>query len=437
MDAARGAADFLQALDWHSAIAVFWFMVLLEIPRFALGFLVAGVDHVAATLYPPPPRSKADERTLSRLKVSVVVAGHNEAHAMRACIRSLREQTRRIDEIICVDDGSTDGMREVLAQLRAEGLIDAALCNQDRCGKVSAANFGMMMATGDIVINLDADCSYDRDAIELLLEPFADPQVGAVCGAIGVRNHTYSVVTAYQAIEYIISIGLGKRVQDLFGIVTCVSGAFGAFRRECFRQIGGNEPGPGEDFDMTMRVRRAGWKIRYAADAWCFTDGVPTLRGLIRQRRRWDRDTIRIRLRKFGSSFAPTGRSWNTLETVEQVEFVVFNLIPTLVFPIYVGALFYVFGTAAFYILGAVAIVYVLMDIFIFFLAVFVTGRFGAKTVFELLPFLLTSGLFNGMFLRLVRLYAYFEEWVFDASKDDSYQPSRVRSILPYARGKS
>ncbi len=96
------------------------------------------------------------------------------------------------------------------------------------------------MATGDIIINLDADCSYDRDAVELLLEPFVDPKVGATCGSIGVRNHTASIIASYQAIEYIISIGLGKRVQDFFNIVMCVSGAFGAFRRECFHQIGGN-----------------------------------------------------------------------------------------------------------------------------------------------------------------------------------------------------
>ncbi|GGF05348.1 glycosyltransferase family 2 protein [Stappia taiwanensis] len=429
MDALHGPADVLGALDWHTSLAMFWFMVLLEIPRFTFAFLVVAGQKLAQALRPGSGQSMADELLLESLKVSIVVAGHNEAHAMRACIRSLREQTRRIDEIICVDDGSTDGMREVLAQLRAEGLIDIALCNQDRCGKVAGANLGMMLASGDIIVNLDADCSYDRDAIELLIAPFVDPNVGATCGSIGIRNHTASVVASYQAIEYIISIGLGKRVQEFLNIVTCASGAFGAFRRECFHQIGGNEPASGEDFDMTMRIRRAGWSVRFVADAWCFTDALPTFGGLVRQRRRWDRDTVRIRLRKFRSSFLPTKGSWRSLETVEQLEFIIMTLLPTLVFPLYLGGMLLFLGSGLFFIIGAVALVYIFLELCAFLLAVFISGRFPARTVLELLPFLLTSGLFNGGVMRLVRLYAYFEEWVFRTSKDDRYSPSRVQRI--------
>src|SRR5512143_2888573 len=66
-------------------------------------------------------------------------------------------------EIICVDDGSTDGMNRELRRLRDERLIDAALATSLRCGKSSACNFGISRARGEIVVITDCDCTFDRD----------------------------------------------------------------------------------------------------------------------------------------------------------------------------------------------------------------------------------------------------------------------------------
>ncbi len=115
MGAIDGATDVLRSLDWQTSLAMFWFMVLLEVPRYSFAFLIVTGQKLAKMFRPTPARALGDELFLKSLKVSVVIAGHNEAGAMRACIRSLAEQTRKIDEIICVDDGSTDGMREVLS----------------------------------------------------------------------------------------------------------------------------------------------------------------------------------------------------------------------------------------------------------------------------------------------------------------------------------
>jgi cellulose synthase/poly-beta-1,6-N-acetylglucosamine synthase-like glycosyltransferase len=281
---------------------------------------------------------------------------------MEKCLRSLGEQTRHIDEIIVIDDGSTDGMRDMINNLQRRGKITMALANQVRCGKPSSCNLGFTLSTGDIIINLDADCSYDQDAIEKLIEPFADPAVGATTGSIGVRNYGQSIVAAFQSIEYVMSIAMGKRVVDMLDMVVCASGAFGAFRRTATDQIGIMAPGPGEDFDMTLRLRRCGWKIRFAPDSWCFTDAPATLAGFVRQRRRWDRDTIRVRLRKFRNAYSPKRRKFALLETFEQCEWLVLNLAVTLVFPIYIVWMFFVFGTGALYILGFVALIYFIID---------------------------------------------------------------------------
>jgi cellulose synthase/poly-beta-1,6-N-acetylglucosamine synthase-like glycosyltransferase len=87
----------------------------------------AATDFQPSPIFSQVPRPSGPERgewggglqaAFLKLTVSVVIAGHNVADAMKKCLRSLAEQTRKVDEIIPVDDGSTDGMREELAKLR-------------------------------------------------------------------------------------------------------------------------------------------------------------------------------------------------------------------------------------------------------------------------------------------------------------------------------
>ena len=412
----------LGQLDWAGWLTMFWFMILLEVPRYTF----AGIAIFVANLARRQEPTAAERQRLSRLTISVVIAGHNEADAIEKCLRSLGEQTRRIDEIIFIDDGSTDGMREIINNYRELGRIDVALSNQVRSGKAASCNLGFTVAKGDIIINLDADCSYDRDAIEKLIEPFTDPSIGATTGSLGVRNFDRSIVTAYQAMEYIISIGMGKRALDMLEMVVCASGAFGAFRREALAQVGLLDPGPGEDFDLTMRLRRSGWKIRFAADSWCFTDTPATFTGIIRQRRRWDRDTVRIRMRKFRNTLSPGRRKFEFIETFEQLEWLLMTAVTTIVFPIYITWILFNFGIGGFYIILSVAIVYVILDAISFCMALLICRRYDWRMVISITPYLLTFGLYNGVFMRCVRLYAYYEEWVHRASIRDSYSPRRV-----------
>ena len=133
---------------------------------------------------------------------------------------------------------------------------------------------------------------------------------------------------------------------DMLGMVTCVSGAWGAFRREAIHQVGIMASGPGEDLDLTLRIRRADWKIRFAPDAWCFTDVPVTRKAITNQRRRWDRDEIRLRIRKYRGSFNPFRRTFSSLEMFQTLEYLVLNAIVTFVFPFYIGWMLAVFGLA-------------------------------------------------------------------------------------------
>ena len=406
---------------WLGLLGLFWFTILFELPRYTLTF-------VPAILMIGYQRASAPQPLPDVGRVSVLLAGHNEADSVEKCVRSLREQTFTDFEIVCVSDGSTDETFAIMARLQREGLVDKIAECQIRGGKSSAINLGMRLASGDIVVVIDCDCSFEREAIEELLRPFADPQVAAVGGNVLVRNGEASVTASIQAIEYMISIGLGKTALDLIGQVSIISGAFGAFRASAFRHVGGMDPGPGEDFDLTMRLRLAGYKIGFALKSVCYTDVPTTLFNLLRQRARWERDSLWIRYRKYGRILNPFRADFQPRELPHQIDFLFFDVIAGSVAPFYILFLAFVIGfPLATYILVCVYIGFLFLDSFTFACAVIGSGK---KYYWRFWPFLVIYGPFKGYLMRTARLYVFIQEWIYSASRNDNFAPPKVNAWI-------
>lgn len=113
----------------------------------------------------------------SLMRVSVVIPAYNAARFLPQTIEGLRAQTQPADEIIVVDDGSTDDSRQVIASL-GEGIT---YIHQENAGVSAARNRGITVATGDIVAFLDADDHWLPEKIAKQLAVFqAQPKVGLV-----------------------------------------------------------------------------------------------------------------------------------------------------------------------------------------------------------------------------------------------------------------
>lgn len=407
---------YLTSQSGESLLRLFWFVAIFEFPRYTLSFLsVAALAFRAA-----PPVA------LYRDKVSILIAGHNEEDSIERCVRSLHEQSRRPDEIIVVSDGSTDRMPEKLRELQDAGLIKEGHCTQVRSGKSAGVNLALARATGDVVIVVDCDCTFDRHAIKNILGPFADPRVGAVAGNIVVRNATHNLITAFQAIEYLITISQGKQASDLTDQVSCISGAFGAFRIKALRGVGGLDAGGGEDLDVTLSLRKAGWKTVFASDAICYTDVPEQLGVLVRQRFRWERDAVHLRYRKHRELLNPFSPRFSIRELVHELDFLVFNLGSAAIFPIYIIWLIATYGELGIIILLAAQVGMMVLELFVFCMAALVTPRVNALGLFPYVP---GFSLFNGFVMRFVRLGAYLEEWIFQASYRDTYVPQKVHRV--------
>ena len=117
-----------------------------------------------------------------RVKLSVVIPAYNEIRSVEVLLRRVRE-VRLSLEVIVVDDGSTDGTRELLSRLRDEGLIDILVFQEVNRGKGAALRAGFERATGHIIAVQDADLEYDPHELPSLMEPILAGKADAVYGS--------------------------------------------------------------------------------------------------------------------------------------------------------------------------------------------------------------------------------------------------------------
>jgi biofilm PGA synthesis N-glycosyltransferase PgaC len=264
---------FLTSLTVDHFIRLFWFFIFFEFIRyFLIEFVILNLWKLSKWLNRDVYEKARQEFLFENPLVSIIIPGKNEGKHIYKLINSLKEQTYTNIQIIVIDDGSDDETPTIGRDLQKAGLIDLFIRNEIRGGKASAANFGLRFTKGKFIIHMDADCSYDRDAIEKIIIPFyLDKEVGGVGGNVMVRNYDESLVTSLQAIEYYDTISIGRAVTSYLGIYRIISGAFGAFRADVLDQMKGWDIGPGLDGDITVKIRKLGYKIKFEQDAVCLT----------------------------------------------------------------------------------------------------------------------------------------------------------------------
>ena len=314
-------------------------LLILEVPQYYVPLAANVVAHLWRGRHgadTAPEASVLDRRERVWPSVSVIVAGRNEAASIEACIESLLDQNYPGLEIIIVDDHSEDATYEIARRHARRGSI-RVIRNREisgRTGRPTASNLGLRMATGEFIVSLDADTTFDLGLIEALIEPFDDPRIGVVAGNVLARNRETNLLTRLQTIEYATSIDLHKRWTKMTGSTLQASGAIGAFRRAALLEIGGWDPELAEDGDICLRLVKAGWRTTFAPEAVALTDVPDTWRVIIGQRTRWDRGGFRAYIAKHGRLLRPSSSTygyaygmWGEL---------IFATVLPLIYPVYV-----------------------------------------------------------------------------------------------------
>jgi peptidoglycan-N-acetylglucosamine deacetylase len=262
--------------------------------------------------------------------VTVLIPAHNEESVIVQTVQSVLHSDLPDIHVIVVDDGSADRTLELLESNFGKH-HSVQIIHQVNRGKAAALNNALSQAKTEYVVTIDADTEIEPDAIRKLLRHFSDPKVGAVAGNVKVGNRS-RWLTRWQALEYITSQNMEKRAFDLLNCITVVPGALGAWRREAIEAAGGiTADTVAEDADLTIAIRRLGWRVTYDEEAIAWTEAPETPGQLIGQRFRWTFGTLQSFWKHSDTLFRP---KYGTLGWVALPNIFVFQILLPLVSPV-------------------------------------------------------------------------------------------------------
>ncbi len=189
-------------------------------------------------------------------------------------------------EVVVVDDASTDGTRHAVMPFvqRGQARLIAKATNE---GKAMALNDALPCVRGEIVLVMDADACPDPMILRWMVPHFRSARVAGVTGNPRVANRT-TFLSLLQVVEFTSIVSILRRAQRVWGRILTMSGVVGAFRKSALFDVGLYSPEMAtEDIDMTWKLQRAYYDVRYEPRALVWMKVPPTLGGLWRQRSRW------------------------------------------------------------------------------------------------------------------------------------------------------
>jgi cellulose synthase/poly-beta-1,6-N-acetylglucosamine synthase-like glycosyltransferase/peptidoglycan/xylan/chitin deacetylase (PgdA/CDA1 family) len=284
LERARGTV-FLWAVE-----LAFWLTSALGWIIVAVGILVAARVLIVASLAGVQVRRTRSRPSLEfQPSVAVIVPAYNEAVGIERAVRSLTEADYPDLEVVVVDDGSTDGTGDLVEAL---GLPGVHLIRRVNGGKAAALTTGVTATEAEVVVMVDGDTVFEQDTIAKLVQPLADPAVGAVSGNTKVGNRR-GLLGRWQHIEYVMGFNLDRRMYEVLQCTPTVPGAIGAFRRSVLVEVGGvSSDTLAEDTDLTLSIGRRGHRVVYTEYARAWTEAPSTFSALWRQRYRWSFGTM-------------------------------------------------------------------------------------------------------------------------------------------------
>ena len=218
------------------------------------------------------------------MRVSLFIPCYNEEKSIRKSVESWLSQSRLADEIIVVNDSSTDGTLAILEEYADK--IKIVTTPRNMGNKSHAQEYGLQFVTGDILVTSDGDTVLDYRFIEEISSCFDDPEVAAAGGYV--RSMRYNWLTLCRAFDYTIGQNLHKLAQSYLDFMLVIPGAAGAFRASVFREyLKFDHDTITEDLDSTYKLHKSRFKIAYNRKAIVLTQDPATIRSYINQMRRW------------------------------------------------------------------------------------------------------------------------------------------------------
>jgi len=192
------------------------------------------------------------------MRLSVVIPIYNERETLAAII----ERVTAVDlqtELICVDDGSSDGSREILEQLQSRHPQMRVFLQPRNMGKGAALRRGIQEASGDYVVIQDADMEYDPHDYHLLLEPLIHGKADVVYGSRFLGSGPHRVLYFWHSVGNRLLTLLSNCLTNIN--LTDMETCYKAFRREVIQAIPLEEDRFGFEPEITVKVAKRKLRI--------------------------------------------------------------------------------------------------------------------------------------------------------------------------------
>jgi len=207
-------------------------------------------------------------------------------------------------QIIVIDDGSTNGVQTRLRELEQELPIQLHEFATN-AGKREALHYATTRLLDDdveFVVTIDSDTLLEVQALVRVVEPLSSPNIGASTGNVLLLNERQNLLTRMIGTYYWVGLNIYKQAQSVIRSVVCCSGCLAAYRASLLREVIDEFAGQrflgqscthSEDRHLTNLVLKRGYDVVYVAEAVSWTETPATVRGFLRQQRRWKRGYIR------------------------------------------------------------------------------------------------------------------------------------------------
>lgn len=189
---------------------------------------------------------------------SIVIPCYNEVNTIGQIIAAVRQSTLPNKEIIVVDDGSSDGTRELL-QGQLASLVDRLICHEKNLGKGAAVRSAFSVVTGNVIIIQDADLEYDPRDYGKLVAPIMDGKADMVYGSRFLGGDSHRVLFFWHSVGNKLLTLISNMLTDLN--LTDMETGYKAFRRELVEQIAIEENRFGFEPEITAKAAKLKLRI--------------------------------------------------------------------------------------------------------------------------------------------------------------------------------
>jgi len=268
------------------------------------------------------------------MKISLITTVKNEIENIEEFLRSIIEQTKKPDEFIIVDGGSTDGTYEILKKYAKKyKWIRVFQVNKASIGK--GRNFAIEKAKNEIIACSDAGCILDKNWLENIIKPFRNSKVDVV---VGIYKPYYT-----NDFEYFQGLIVVPDPENIFMSPFRMSSRSIAFKKSVWKKVGGYpDLTTGEDTEFNLKLMKSNCKFAFAKDAIVYWKMRKSLKEFVKQ------------FYKYGVGDRKSGNIWKMKK----------NLLLVIGFWCYLGSLVFSFPISLkfFMIIVSLPLVYFLLE---------------------------------------------------------------------------